>query len=155
MKFGDILILAGTIATALFGSLITSGSVASWYKTIKLPSWTPSGGVIGAVWTFLFILAATSALLVWNKIPHGSRVNLIIALFIVNAFLNVGWSYLFFGKHLIGTAVFEAALLALSVLALIVAIWPVHVSAAALLIPYFLWASFATYLTYSVWLLNR
>jgi tryptophan-rich sensory protein len=140
--------------TALFGSLLTSGGM-KWYKSIKLPFWTPPGSVIGAVWTILFILAAICALIVWNKFSHDGRWQLIITIFIFNAILNVFWSLLFFNQHWLAAATFESAALGLSVLALIILIWPGSTLAASLLIPYAAWVGFATFLTYTVWTLNK
>jgi benzodiazapine receptor len=155
MKPNYIIIPLITVLVSVTGSYFTSSSLENWYQTINLPSWTPPGSVIGLVWTTIFILSTISALLVWNKLPHDRRFNQIIGLFLVNAVLNVGWSYLFFGQHLIGAAVIESGLLGLSVIGLIFLIWPLLRKAAILLVPYALWVSFATYLTYSVWLINR
>lgn len=153
MKLNYIIIPLVTFLTALLGSLLTSGGM-NWYKTIGKPSWTPDGSLIGTVWTIIFILATISALIVFNKIPHDSRFKWIIAIFILNAVLNVLWSFLFFNQHLLGPAIFEAGLLGLSVLALIISIWPGSHLAASLLIPYAAWVFFATFLTYKVWSLN-
>lgn len=153
MRLNYIIIPAITLATALLGGKLTGGGM-SWYRTIKLPSWTPPGSVIGAVWTFLFILATISALLVWNGSAHDNRFGLIIAIFIVNAILNISWSWLFFSQHLLGSAIFEAILLGLSVIILIILIWPRSIWAGGLLVPYALWVAFASFLTYKVWSLN-
>ncbi len=153
MKPNYIIIPLITFLTAFLGSLSTSGGM-DWYKTISKPSWTPAGSFIGAVWTILFILATISALIIWNRLPRDDRFKWIIIIFIINAILNVGWSWLFFGQHLLGTAIFEAALLGVSVLALIILIWPVSRLAAWLLIPYAGWVFFATFLTFKVWNLN-
>jgi len=156
MKINHILIPLCVLVVAIVGSMFTNGGM-TWYKTIRLPSWTPSGNIIGAVWTILFILTACSALLFWNKsvIEHQGVFWVIISIFIVNGILNALWSYLFFTRHAIGTSVYEAGTLALSVVALIVLIYPYALLSALLLIPYGAWALFATYLTYNVWLLNK
>lgn len=138
---------------AWLGGMITSAGM-DWYETINLPDFTPSGYVIGTVWTIIFILAAISALIVWNRFPRGRRFNWIIGVFLVNAFLNVFWSYLFFGEHLLGLAIWEAGILAFSVALLIVVLRPFSRLAAILLYPYLFWVVFATYLTYTVWTLN-
>lgn len=154
MKTNYIIIPFITIMVAIVGSLLTNGGMI-WYRTIHLPSWTPPGSLIGIVWTILFVLATISALMVYNQIGHDRRFWLTIVIFLLNGFLNFCWSLLFFTLHWLGTAIFEAALLGLSVLILIILIWPRLKSAAILLIPYFLWVSFATYLTSMVWLLNK
>lgn len=143
-----------TLATASLGSWATNQGMA-WYQTINLPSWTPPGSIIGTVWTILFILATISALLVWNrKLALKKRRTIGIA-FLANACLNVTWSFIFFKLHLIGLAVVEAGLLGLSVLLIIILVKNQSRLAALLLVPYLLWVTFATFLSYNVWQLNR
>ena len=154
MKPNYLLIPLATIITALGGSWITSAGM-SWYRQIHLPAWTPAGSLIGAVWTILFVLATISALLIYNLIPKGKKRRQIMWAFLINAILNACWSALFFGWHSLTLAIIEAAVLALSVLALIILTWPRSKAAAVMLMPYFAWVCFATYLTYSVWSLNR
>lgn len=154
MSWNYFIIPLLTVLTGAAGSFFTSRNM-DWYDNLKLPSFTPPGSVIGTVWTVLFILAMTSALIVWNAVPHRGNFKLIIAVFCINALLNIGWSALFFGAHQIGAAIGEAALLGISVIALIALIWPLSRLGAALLIPYAAWVAFATYLTYAVWNLNH
>jgi len=154
MKLNYLVIPLITLGVAWLGNWLTGGGM-DWYQTIKLPAWTPPGSVIGFAWTIIFILGAISALIVWNKVPHQGRFWWIIIIFLINALLNIFWSFLFFNQHLIGPAVWEAGLLGLSVLVLIILIWPLSGRAAWLLIPYGGWVTFATYLTYMVWSLNR
>ena len=153
MKWNYIIIPLAVIAVSLIGGRFTSAGMA-WYKTIRLPGFTPAGFVIGIVWTVIFTLCAVCLLLLWNKGLSGNRVWVIVALFTVNGLLNILWSYLFFTRHAIGWAVAEAALLDATVIILIILIWPLSRLAAALLIPYAAWTAFAAYLTYSVWRLN-
>lgn len=141
------------IFTSYAGGAITMAGM-EWYRGITLPPWTPPGSVIGAVWAIIFTLSAVSALIVWNTSARDDRFYRIFGVFAVNVNLNVGWSLLFFGLHMMGAAIFEAAALAGSVVVLIVLIWPVSRLAALLLVPYAGWVSFATYLTYVIWRLN-
>jgi len=128
-----------------------------WYKTINLPSFTPAGGIIGTVWTIIFILTTISAIIVFTRDDEQTtraqkwRIG---ALFIANALLNIFWSYLFFTQHEIGWATGEALILNLSVIFLIVCIWPISKTASILLLPYTAWVTFATYLSYIVYTLN-
>ncbi|HTY39939.1 MAG TPA: TspO/MBR family protein [Candidatus Paceibacterota bacterium] len=157
MSWSYILIPLLTLAVSLGGSSFTSGGIGSgWYDKLVKPSWTPPGWVIGIVWTTIFILAAISAILVWNGMPRSNVFWFIIMLFLLNGLLNVFWSYLFFGApHALGWATLEAAVLDLSVIALVVLIWPFSRLAAGLLMPYAAWVAFATYLTSVVWHLNN
>jgi tryptophan-rich sensory protein len=143
-----IVVLVSTIG----GFLTDSGM--NWYETINTPSFTPPGSVIGAVWTVIFILCAISALLVWNKTKHDKIFRIIVVIFLLNAFLNVLWSALFFNQQMISASLIEIFILNATNLALIILIWPRSKPASALLMPYFAWVSFATYLLYNIWQLN-
>lgn len=155
MHLSYILIPLITILVAYVGGRLTAASVTTWYRGLRKPSWTPPGGVIGVVWTVLYILAAISALIVWN-LPGGASVPFLIAsLFVLNALLNVFWSYMFFYLHKTGLAIWVCLLLELTIVLLIWLIAPVSVLAAWLLVPYAAWVTFASYLNYRVWVMNR
>jgi tryptophan-rich sensory protein len=161
MRANNLIIPLIMIVTALVGSWFSSRGVQGWYQTINKPSFTPPGSVIGMVWTAIFILSTIAALLVWNDPSHTGNADMqtrylwIGAIFVLNAILNVLWSYLFFEKHRIFAAVWEAIALDLTVIVLIVLIWPISRWASALLMPYAGWGAFASYLTYAVWTMNR
>ncbi|MDO8560154.1 MAG: TspO/MBR family protein [bacterium] len=152
MGIHQIVIPLATIATAVAGSLVTGANMA-WYATIGKPSWTPSGMVISLVWTTLFTLAAAAALQAYEKTAGAAR-RTVMSVFAVNAVLNAGWSWIFFGFHQIGWAVAEALLLGSSVAALILLLRRPAPLAAWLLSPYLGWTLFAAYLNYIVWSLN-
>lgn len=153
LKLNYFIIPLMVVFVSFAGSFFTSSGM-NWYKALSLPSFTPPGAAIGIVWTVIFILTALSAIVFYNKSGRDDKFNLIIFTFLVNGFLNIFWSFLFFGIHFMGVAVFEAVFLGFSVLALIFLIKPMSRFAAFLLLPYFLWVVFATYLTYAVWALN-
>jgi len=154
MKLNFILIPLITLVVAVIGSMITSRNM-DWYRHLQLPDFTPPGWIIGIVWTVLFILATISALIVWNGTTHQGIFTIIISIFIINAILNVGWTYIFFGQHILYLAIWEAITLCLSTIALAVLIWPYSSTASYLLWPYALWTGFASVLTISIWQLNR
>ena len=102
----------------------------------------------------------------WNVLNSGSfprnllnsifvsAVTVILALFLVNAILNVGWSLLFFRLQRPDWALIEVAFLWLSIVALIVAIAPLSRLAAWLLAPYLAWVAFAAVLNFAIVRLN-
>ncbi|MFB6181733.1 MAG: TspO/MBR family protein [Candidatus Magasanikbacteria bacterium] len=144
-----------TFTVAYLGRMFTTAGIQSgWYETITKPAWTPSGSTISLVWTTIFVLTAISALIVWNKCSRDTRFKKIIAVFILNGFLNFSWSFLFFGSGFVGFAVIWSGLIALTVGLLIYWIWSKSRLAAILLIPYLAWVCFATYLNYVIFTLN-
>ena len=153
MKLNYVVIPLITVLVAFAGSQFTRSGM-EWYRTLDVPSYTPPGWLIGTVWTILYILAAGSALIVWNTFSRDLRFRWIVGLFLANAFLNAFWCYLFFTRHRIGTALVEMIFLFATVVALVVLIHPRSRCAAFLLVPYAVWVGFATFLTLSIWRLN-
>ena len=94
------LLIVFIIICNLIGAIgaIWTSSERSWYDGIKKPSYTPPGGVIGAVWTLLFTLMGISLYLVYTS--PSSKIKLIaLILFVIQFAFNVAWSYLFFGLN--------------------------------------------------------
>jgi tryptophan-rich sensory protein len=138
-------------AASAFGALFMPGE---WYAALKKPAWNPPGWVFGPVWTTLYAAMAVAAWLVWRC--GGFRAQrLPLGLFVAQLALNALWTPVFFGLRNPGLALVDIALLWLSVLATAVAFWRVHRPAAALLTPYLAWVSFAGFLNFTIWQLNR
>ena len=140
------------VAVLMAGSLITRSGMA-WYRTLRIPAWTPSPRIISGIWTILLVLTSASAILAWDGTLLKDCGQL-AALYLVNAFLNVAFSYLFFVRHQMGSATMEALLLAISVGVIMVQVYSVSLPAAILLIPYLLWVLFAAWLSFTVFHLN-
>ena len=75
-------------------------------------------------------------------------------MFCVQLVLNALWSWLFFAWHRGGLAFADVLVLALSILSTIVMFAQVRPVAAALLLPYIAWVSFASALNYALWQRN-
>ena len=153
LKLNYLLIPLFVLITASAASHFADVGMA-WYKTINLPDWTPSNMLMVIVWTFVFVLASCSLLIIWNRHYSERNFQLIIGLFILNALLNVGWNILFFTQQQIGLAFFGAVLLIVNLSILIYFIWKFSPISATLLLPYSFWVTFATVLTLNVWLMN-
>jgi len=152
MQAHYILIPLIAMAVVLAGSLITRSGIV-WYRTLRIPSWTPSARIITGMWTILALLTCASAILAWDAsaaTDHGA----LAALYLVNAFLNIAFSYLFFVRHQMGSATLESLLLAISVVLIALQAWASSWVAAILLVPYLLWVLFAAYLSFTVFHMN-
>ena len=152
MQVHYILIPLIAIAVVMAGSLITRSGIP-WFRTLRIPSWMPPAKIITGMWTILSVLTCVSAILAWDASPVRERGE-VAALYLVNAFLNVAFSYLFFVQHQMGSATLDAALLAISVATIMVQVFSASWIAALLLAPYLLWVLFATYLSFTVFRLN-
>jgi translocator protein len=148
-------VIAALAATALgaLGALVTD--LSSWYYMLRKPSWQPPDWLFGPAWTAIFGLAAMAGVLAWRNAPTAHARGRIVILFVVNSALNVAWSWLFFRLHRPDWALYEVGFLWLSIVALIVALWPLSRTAAALLLPYLVWVTFASVLNLAVVRLNQ
>ncbi|MEJ0021239.1 MAG: TspO/MBR family protein [Candidatus Doudnabacteria bacterium] len=158
MKLNYIIIPLITALVALSGSEFVEIGLKSWYKRLQLPDIAPDGITIGRVWTGIYVLTAISVMIIWNSsdIAHSDPIFIYtIGLFVLNGVMNVFWNFLFFTLHLTGLATVESTALGLSVLALILLAYPVSMPASLLLLPYFAWVCFTTYLNYNIWELNK
>jgi tryptophan-rich sensory protein len=144
---------------ATFGLFLVSGFLfrldLAYYNALAKPVYTPPGAVIGLVWAFLFacISLAVALLVAQVGLPNVSA-WLWIAL-VANWFLNQAYSYIQFVRKDWLLAAFDSGFVALTAVAFIVLVWNVSRPSAWLFVPYAAWASFATYLSYAVWALNR
>lgn len=139
-------------AIATLGSWLTTQGLP-WYFSLSLPAWTPPGSVIGAVWTTLYVLAAFAVLFSIDAAKPAQR-RAVVWAFVANGALNLAWTIMFFGAREIGVAVLVCGALMFSVGVCIAVVKPISRAAAWLLVPYFIWTSFATVLNYVVWTYN-
>jgi tryptophan-rich sensory protein len=147
-------ILACQIA-GVVGSIFTAPSIPRWYATLRKADFSPPNWVFVPVWTFLFVLMAVSAYLVWNKGLENKNVKMAVLTFSIQLVLNMLWSFLFFRLQCPLYAFFEIIVLWLAIVLTILNFFKISRRAGWLLIPYITWVSFAAILNFSMVRLNR
>ena len=135
------------------GAVGASFGPGDWYASLQKPSWTPPGWLFGPVWTLLYILMAVAA---WLVSTHGEfrRRRLPLTLFCLQLAANAAWSWLFFGLQRPGLALIDIALLWLLLTLTLVLFYTTRRASGLLLLPYWLWVSFAAALNAEIWRLN-
>ncbi|HNQ25433.1 MAG TPA: tryptophan-rich sensory protein [Methanoregulaceae archaeon] len=155
-KAGAILI--GSIllcnCAGLLGSLFTTTGPGSWYSTLIKPAFNPPSWIFAPVWTLLYILMGISLYLVIMEGMKGRDVRIPLLIFAIQLILNILWSYAFFGLESTFFGLLVIIILWISIVATMILFYPVRKAAAWLLVPYILWVSFATILTYTIYSLN-
>ena len=136
------------------GGAVTNGSLGDWYPALKKPAWTPPDWVFGPVWTVLYLMMAVAAWLVW-KTSGWPRARVAIGLFAAQLALNLAWSWLFFGLRSPGLAAVEVLVLWLAIAATAAAFLRHSRLAAALLLPYLAWTTYAAALNWVIFWINR
>ncbi len=159
MKGPDILKLILSVvicqAAGFLGSLATTPSIGTWYKTLAKPSFNPPNAVFGPVWITLYLMMSIALFLVWKQGSVTKGVKPALIIFFVQLALNTLWSILFFGLHQPGWAFLEIIILWLFILLALLLFWRLSWAAGILLLPYLLWVSFASVLNFALWRLNR
>lgn len=138
---------------AVIGSAATFSSVDTWYQTLDKPSFNPPRWVFGPAWSTLYVLMGIADHLVSRE--GGEDARNAKGIYRVQLVLNGLSSVLFFGLRSSLAALVEIVFLWVAIVMTIVAFWRVSKLAAALLVPYFLWTTFATVLNASIWAKNR
>jgi len=142
-------------AAGFIGSLFTRPALSTWYAELIKPRITPSDRVFGPIWISLYILMGVAAFLVWRRGFHHQVVKRALAIFGVQLVLNALWPFLFFGLRSPLAGLIGISILGIAIIFTIRSFLGVSRTAGLLLIPYFLWVSFATGLNLSIWWLNR
>lgn len=136
------------------GSLFEVGNLSTWYAALNKPPLNPPNAVFPVVWTVLYALMAVSAWLVWRTRPSRCRPRG-LGIFLAQLWFNFLWSWIFFGLHRPGMALVDIAALWVAILLTMRSFRKMSVTAAWLLAPYLAWVTFAAYLNFGIWRLNR
>ncbi len=154
-RFGPLrLLLIMLLVVFVVAALGAFSSPGTWYEALNKPAWNPPNWIFGPVWTLLYLMVAVAGWLIFSNAPNP----LTRVLWGVQLAFNAAWSWLFFGQQIVGIALFDVLLMSATTLILIIAllrdVFPWSRLAAVLLVPYWLWISFATALNASIWFLN-
>ena len=148
-------IAATPLVVGGISSIFTMDGLRVWYRTLDRPDWNPPDWVFGPVWTTLYVMMGIALVQVVRTDGRRTARRAGIALFAIQLVLNFGWSWIFFTRHDLGAAVLEILALWLVIVATIAAFARIRPTAAALLVPYLAWVTFATVLTAEIWRRNR
>lgn len=146
-----IFILWAVILGGAGGILTTIGP---WYRNLKKPSWQPPDWLFGPAWTLILGLSAWAGILAWQGAANDADRTAIIILYAVNFVCHFLWSPLFFNLRRPDWALVEVVFLWGSVLALCIGLRQYSVLASWLIVPYFMWVSFAALLNFKIVRLN-
>ena len=150
----SLLLFVGVTALAAVVGAIASVDAPDFYRMLAKPTWAPSPRAFGPIWTVLYLLMAVAAWLVWLR-GGLSFAKIPLMLYFGQLALNALWTWLFFHWRLGGWALGEIIFLWLILLLTLVSFWRVRTLAAVLLLPYWVWVTFAAALMAEIWRLNQ
>ena len=125
---------------------------SSWYDSLTKPFLSPPNWLFAPVWIILYITIFVS-LVLYIITPDKEKTFGYVA-FGAQLILNLAWSPVFFVMQNIPLALVIVLLLDMAILLTILEFYSVSKISGIILIPYFLWSMFATYLTLGYLILN-
>jgi len=141
-------------AVGLLSGLLSRNATASFGESALQSPLSPPAIVFPIVWTVLYALMGVCAARI-SLSTQSPQLILCLILFITQLIVNFFWSLIFFNAGAYGFALIWLILLWVLVLWMILSFRKVDPLAALLQIPYLLWLTFAAYLNYAVWMLNK
>ena len=147
-KIKSIWYIFGPLALGLIVSLIIKGNID--YEYLVQPKFAPPGYLFGIAWTILYLLMGISYYL-YKKNGEDNSVDKI---YNDQLILNLIWPIIFFNLKFRFIGTIEIIILDLVVIYMLYLFFKKYRTSFYLNIPYLLWLLFATYLIYSIYLLN-
>ena len=146
-----VFLIINFAALGIGGLFTNSGVNSEWYVSLNKAPWTPPGWVFGFAWTTIMICFSIYLAYLW---PQVENKNGLIALFVVQWLLNVGWNPVFFHYHQTGPGPIVISLLTVVVGYFLFRYWPEVKGRTLLLLPYLVWLCIATSLNAYIYLKN-
>lgn len=143
-----------TEGVGALSSFLTREGTRLYSTAMVKPPLSPPAIVFPIVWSILFALMGIGAARIWLSPPSKYRDRSIV-IYLLQLLVNFFWSIIFFNLQAYGFAFFWLILLWMLILMMILTFRKADRTAAWLQVPYLLWASFALYLNWGVWMLNK
>ncbi len=140
-----------TFAAAAIGSQAGPGD---WYASLQKPTWNPPNWLFGPVWSFLYASMAIAAWRIWRK-GGWSKQGGPLGLYCLQLLFNAAWSLIFFGLKRPDLAFAEITVLWFLIGLTMGWFYQIDRWSGVLFLPYFAWVSFAGFLNFTLWQLNR
>ena len=153
MRWALVLVPGVLLLGFLSGAMAGSGPANIWFTALAKPAIYPPAATFGIVWSVLYVMmgfALAMIVLAWGA--RGRRPA--IGMFAVQLLVNLAWSPVFFGMHRITMGLVVLGVLDVLVTVTIVMFYRVRPLAAGLLVPYLVWALFATFLNWQFLTMN-
>ena len=135
-------------------ALLTAGSMEI-YKEVTTPPLSPPSVLFPIVWTVLYVLMGVCAAWVYLSFAPEKQKRSALVTYGISLLFNFLWSIFFFRLRLFLFSFFWLLGLLFLILKTVADYRDISPKAAYLQIPYALWVTFAGYLNFGIWFLNR
>ena len=151
--YGVVVIVTACALVPAIATYVSAPAVDGWYAGVPKPSWTPPDWVFGSVWTALYAMMALAASLVWLS-RNCDDICCPLSAFGVQLLLNLAWSVCFFGLQSPLLGFLDVCLLWVMVAVTTAEFFLVSRTAGWLMVPYWLWVTYAAALNGAILLMG-
>lgn len=149
-----VISIAIPLAVGGVAALFTRDSMMQFATVVK-PPLSPPAWLFPLVWTILYTLMGISSYLIAESGASEEEIAQARAIYYFQLALNFLWPLLFFGLNWYFLAFLELIALWIAVFLMIKKFGEISPTAAYINVPYIIWLTFAAYLNFGVWWLNR
>jgi tryptophan-rich sensory protein len=151
-------LVASSIGVALVliyvvGSGLWVNTGDGWYRGLNQPAWQPPDFIFGIIWPYNFIVLGYAAVIVSNRLG-AALVATYLTIFAISVACALTWAFQFYRPHNLEAASIALTCVAVLTIALVLiasrASWPLALA----LMPYQIWVSIASFLSWSYARLN-
>ena len=139
--------------TAFVAAFFSNQAMQTFYPSLNMPIFSPPDYVFAPVWSVLYTLMIISYYIILNSTDTIKLQNANL-LFLGQLFLQMLWSYLFFGVGFYSSAIIVIILMIWTVYKMIEQFKAINKTAGNIQYPYLLWLMYATYLNIGIAYLN-
>lgn len=150
-----IIAVAIPLATGGFSAFLTRNNM-DIYEEIITPPLSPPSFLFPVVWTVLYFLMGVSSALIWEKRKENKEeTETALLIYAASLVFNFIWSLIFFNSGMYLFSFIWLIALLILIITTIIKYKKLSSAAAYIQIPYALWVTFAGYLNFGIFILNR
>jgi benzodiazapine receptor len=142
------------VAIYAFGSSRWVDSGDQWYRWLRRPAWQPPDAVFGIAWTYNFAAIVVAGVVVSIQGTNAQRWTWVTAL-AVSVVAALSWAWLFYVRHALWSSAVALLIAALVTAVVVQVAWSTRWWAGVALLPYLVWLTLATSLSFGYASLNR
>jgi tryptophan-rich sensory protein len=146
-------LVASSIGVALVliyvvGSGLWVNTGDGWYRGLNQPSWQPPDFIFGIIWPYNFIVLGFAAVIVSQRLSPV-LVSVYLSVFALSVAAALTWAYQFYRPHNLEAASIALTCVAVLTIALVLIASRASLPLAFALLPYQLWVSIASFLSWA------
>lgn len=132
---------------------ITQSNIATWYQALNKSTVNPPDFIFPIVWGILYVMIAIAGWSLWQQ-RHQAGAKPALLFYGIQLLMNWAWTPIFFQFHLIPLSFYWIIGIAVTTLLTILFALRKFKLTALMLIPYWFWLLFASYLNWVILVRN-